>query len=226
MERIDINLDVFNKMKPLKKNVVHIHQNKLYKYSPESLNIVRTIDEFSSNPVFKSIAIPQAYLYDKQKYFGYIMKYYKKIYQVEQAIQNGLIKDIEKYALELLSIIEELNKLNLCYWDFHCGNILSNNKGHPFILDVDDMEYFPTNEDLHSQREYLSEFLLVIYLGKRKSIHSFAREDIIQKYFKNSTLEYLDTLGDLKEPVPRLPYCIIEELSDIDKRETIKSKIK
>lgn len=225
MDRIQINLDKFNKMKHLKKDIVHLHQNKIYKYSPESFEIVTTIDSFKSNPVFKSISVPTAYLYDKKRYFGYIMKYYQKLHQVEQAIQQGIIKDIEKYALELLSIIDELNKLNLYYWDFHYKNILSDSKGHPFILDIDDMEYLPSNEDLHSQREYLAEFLLNIYLNQRKSIHALARQDAIQKYFKDQTLTYIDTLGNLGKEAPELPYCIIEELHDIEKRDMIKSKL-
>lgn len=225
MEKIQISLDAFNKMKPLKKDIVHLHRNQIYKYSPETLEIVTAIDSFKSNPVFNHIAVPTAYLYDKKTYFGYVMKYYKKLHDVEEAIKKGIIKDIEKYALELLSIIEELNKLNLCYWDFHYQNILSDKKGHPFILDIDDMEYFPSNEDLHCQREYLSEFLLCIYLNQRKSVHAFARQEVIQKYFSDKTLMYIDTLGDLKEDAPQLPYCIIEELHDEDKREMIKSKI-
>ena len=225
MERIDINMESFMKMKQLKPTVIHIYKNKIYKRSPESLPIIETIDSLRHQPVFKQIAIPEAYLYDKKTYFGYVMQYYKKLHDVEEAIKKGIIKDIEKYALELLSIIEELNKLNLCYWDFHYQNILSDKKGHPFILDIDDMEFFPSNEDLHSQREYLSEFLLCIYLNQRKSVLAFARQEAIQKYFSDKTLMYIDTLGDLKEEAPPLPYCIIEELHDEDKREMIKSKI-
>ena len=225
MDKIQINFDKFSKMKALKKDIVHLHRNKVYKHSPETLEIVTAIDSFRNNPVFQHVALPTAYLYNKKQYFGYIMKYYKKLHDVEEAIKKGIIKDIEKYALELLAIIEELNKLKLCYWDFHHENILSDEQGHPFILDFDDMDYFPSNEDLHNQREYLTEFLLCIYLGKRKSVHSFAREEAIQKYFKEKTLMYIDTLGDLKEPAPDLPYCIIEELHNEDKRDMIKSKI-
>lgn len=225
MEKIDINLNSFMKLKPIKETVVHIHKNQIYKRSPESLHIVSAIDSFRKEPVFKHISVPEAYLYDKNIYFGYVMKYYKKLKQVNEAIKKGIIKDVEKYALELLTIIEELNRLNLCYWDFHFENVLSDKNGHPFILDIDDMEYYPSNEDLHSQREYLTEFLLCIYLDKKRSVHRFAREEAIQKYFRSKTLAYIDSLGNLQHPAPDLPYCIIEELQDIDKREMIKSKI-
>lgn len=225
MEKISINFDTFDKMKPLKKGIVHLHRNQVYKYSPETLEIVKAIESFQHKPVLKHLAVPKAYLYNQKIYFGYVMKYYKGLHNVEEAIKSGIIKDIEKYALELLRIVEELNKLSLFYWDFHSENILSDKKGHPFILDLDDIELIPTNEDLHNQREYLTEFLLCIYLNKRRSVHSFAREKIIQNTFKDSTLMYIDTLGDLKEPAPELPYCIIEELHDEEKRELIKSKI-
>lgn len=226
METINISIEEFNKMKKIKPDVVHLHRGQIYKHSPQSFDIIKAVDELRNEKPFQRIAVPSAYLYDKKGYFGYTMRYYKKLRQVEEAIAKGIIKDIEKYALELLAIIEELNKLNLCYWDFHYENILSDKQGHPFILDIDDIEYFPSNEDLHNQREYLTEFLLCMYLGQRKSVHSFAREEAIQKHFKDKTLMYIDTLGDLKEPVPELPYCIIEELQNEDKRDMIKSKIK
>ena len=226
MDRIKISMKKFNRMRPIKQGIVHYKNDKIYKHSPRTFDIVNAIDTLQDQEVFKYISVPTAYLYYKKKYFGYVMNYYKKLKQVEEAIKKGIIKDIEKYSLELLSIIEELNKLHLCYWDFHEENILSDEKGHPFILDIDDMEYLPSHEDLHNQREYLAEFLLCIYLNKRKSIHSFARETIIKQTFKDKTLMYIDSLGDLKEPVPELPYCIIEELQDIEKRELIKSNIK
>ncbi len=225
MDRIEINLDAFNKLKPIKKGIVHLHRNKLYKHSPDTLEIVTAIDSFRTNPVFQRIAAPTAYLYDKKQYFGYAMNYYRKLKQVDDAIKSGIIVDIEKFSLELISIIDELNKLNLCYWDIHYLNVLSDPKGHPFILDIDDIELIPSNEDLHDQRQYLTEFILSLYLGIDKSIHQLAREEVIQKYFKDKTLMYIDTLGDLKEPVPDLPYCIIEELHDQEKRDMIKSKI-
>lgn len=226
MERIDINMDAFMKMHQIKPTVVHLHKNKIYKRSPDTLPLINVIDSLRNEQPFKHISIPEAYLYEKETYFGYIMKYYKKLKQVNTAIKKGIIKDIEKFALELLQIVDELNKLDLCYWDFHFENILSDKQGHPFILDLDDMEYFPSNEDLHNQREYLTEFLLCIYLEKRKSVHAFARQEAIQKYFSDKTLMYIDSLGNLGVEAPELPYCIIEELQDQEKRDMIKSKIK
>ena len=60
MEKIQISLDAFNKMKPLKKDIVHLHRNQNYKYSPETLEIVTAIDSFKSKPVFNHIAVPTA----------------------------------------------------------------------------------------------------------------------------------------------------------------------
>lgn len=225
METIHISIEEFNKMKKIKPDVVHLHRGQIYKRSPQSFDIIKAVDELRNEKPFRHIAVPSAYLYDKKRYFGYAMKYYKKLRQVEEAIAKGIIKDIEKYALELLGIIDELNKLKMCYWDLHFENILSDQKGHPFILDLDDIELLPSKEDLHNQREYLTEFLLILYLGKRKSVYSYARDLTIQKYFSEKTLMYLDTLGNLTEPVPDLPFCIIEELQDREKRDMIKSKL-
>ena len=57
MEKIQISLDAFNKMKPIKKSVVHLYRNQLYKYSPETLEIVTAIDSFKTNPVFHHIDV-------------------------------------------------------------------------------------------------------------------------------------------------------------------------
>ena len=110
METIQISFDTFDKMKHLKTGIVHLHHKQVYKYSPETKDLITAIDSLKDQPVFQHIAIPTAYLYNKKEYFGYVMKYYKKLHQVEEAIKKGIIKDIEKYALELLSIIEESNK--------------------------------------------------------------------------------------------------------------------
>lgn len=225
MEKIDISMDKFMKMKKIKPKVIHLYMGKIYKHSPNSLSIIETIDALRTESVFKHISTPEAYLYDKQKYFGYIMKYYKKLKQIKEAEEKGEIRNIEKFAIELLLIIEELNKLNLCYWDFHSQNILSDKEGHPFILDIDDMDYYPTDEDLHNQRECLTEFLLYLYLDTDKPVHSFLKDEVIQQSFGTKTLTYIDTLGDLNKTPPELPYCIIEELRDKEKRDMIKSKI-
>jgi len=225
MDKIQITLQEFNQMNRLKDGVVHYKRDKIYKHSPSTLKIVKTIDSLGNQPVFQNIATPTAYLYNKKRYFGYVMKYYKKLKQVQEAIEKGIIEDIEKYALELLSIIEKLNKLNLCYWDFHDENILVDEQGNPYILDIDDMDYMPSKEDLHNQREYLTEFLLTIYLNKYKSVHAFANTEAIQYAFSDKSLNYIYSLGNLGKPVPELPYIIIKELKDKEKRDMIKSRI-
>lgn len=225
MDKIDINMDKFMKMKKIKPKVIHYHRNKIYKRSPQSLTIVKAIDSLKDEPVFKHISVPEAYLYDKQNYFGYVMKYYKKLKEIREAEAKGRIKDIEQFSIELLQIIDKLNNLNLCYWDFHSKNILSDKEGHPFILDIDDMDYYPTNEDLHNQREYLTEFLFYLYIDIDRPVQSFAKEEIIQHTFNGKTLKYIDQLGDLSKTAPDLPYCIIEELRNPEKRDMIKSKI-
>ena len=47
------------------------------------------------------------------------MEFNNKISLIKDAIYKGVIIDLNKFLLELLNIIEKLNSLNLCYWDFH-----------------------------------------------------------------------------------------------------------
>lgn len=225
MNKIEISIERFLRFPPLKPGIVHRHKNMVYKYSPNSLEIITAIENYRKEEVFKHMSTPKAYLFSKKTYFGYTMEYYKKLKKINSALNLGIIKDIEIYVLELLEIIEKLNSLNLCYWDFHNSNILSDEFGHPFIIDIDDMNYIPTHEDLHYQRQFLTEFLLNLYLEKNKDTISYYKEASIQKHFTSKTLRYLENLGNLGLDVPDLPYCIIEELSDKEKRDMIKSKI-
>lgn len=225
MNKIEISIEQFLRFPSIKPGIVHRHKNMVYKYSPNSLEIVVAIEAYRKEEVLKHISIPKAYLFSKKTYFGYTMEYYKKLKNINSALDLGIIKDVEVYALELLEIIKKLNSLNLCYWDFHNSNILSDEFGHPFIIDIDDINYIPTHEDLHYQRQFLTEFLLNLYLKKAKNTIGYYKDESIQKYFTPNTLKYLDNLGNLGLDVPDLPYCIIEELTDKEKTDMIKSKI-
>ena len=225
MNKIEISYARFLSFPALKNGVIHRHNGKLYKRSPESWAIVTAIEKYQKDPEFKSISVPKAYLFDKKVYFGYVMEYYKNLNKIKKAMELGIINDLEKYALELLSIIEKLNDLNMCYWDFHRGNILADEKGQPFIIDIDDINYLPSFEELHYQRQFLTEFLLNLYFDNNKSVASYPKIPIVQKCFSPKALAYLNKLGNLGENVPELPYCIIEELKDKEKRDMIKSKI-
>ena len=227
MQEIEITKKKFNRMKKIKKDAVHYRDNLIYKYSPESWPIMTTIEKFEKEPCFKHIATPKAYLMCEKQYFGYIMEYNKTISKINDAIQNGIITNLDVYILKLLEILENLNQIGIYYWDFHSENILSTQNGEPFILDIDGAEYLPDIEDLHNQREYLTEFLINLYLGTDNLffIHKPKWSWIGRKYLSRKSQDYIDILGNLSKPAPELPYCIIEDLKDKEKLSLIKKQL-
>lgn len=226
MERKEITYDEFMSYPKIKPGVVHIHEGIVYKHSPNSFEIISEIDRTKGNPLMKSISIPTHYLYTKEDYFGFTYQFNRDLHLIEDALYLGIIKDINTFISELLKIIEKLNKMNMCYWDFHRKNIYSNNEGNPFMIDVDDIKLNPKELNLYHQAKYLTEFILNIYLNQEKTVPEFRRNFAIQTYLSTESLAYLDSIVKRNGNRVELPYIIIDELSNPLKRELIKSKIK
>lgn len=226
METIQTDYETFMAYTPIKPGIVHLHQGLVYKNSPNSYEIVTAIEQSKTNPVFQHFSIPLAYLYIEDLYFGYIYQFNNQLHQVEDAEFLKIIKNTEDFAIKLISIIENLNSLNMCYWDFHRNNIFSDNFGNPFIIDYDDMKVSPNAVNKYHQAKYLTEYLLNLYLKQEKTLSQFLREPMIQRYFSDKTLEYIRNLISRTGECNELPYCIIDELSNPIKREVIKSRIK
>ena len=226
MQQIDIDLEKLVSYPAIKPGIIHWNGTDIYKHSPLSQPVLKHIENNLDNVVFKNLSTQKAYLYYQKKYFGYMMEFNNKISLIKDAIYKGVIIDLNKFLLELLNIIEKLNSLNLCYWDFHQKNIYANNDGKPFIIDVDDMIYNPNNEDLHDQRKYLSEFIIYLYFKKDLSTIKFARNEVIEHFFNKKTLDYLEDIGNISIPAPDLPYILLEEFHDEEKIRWIKRRIK
>ena len=226
MERKEITYDEFMSYPNIKPGVVHIHEGIVYKHSPNSFEIISELDRTKAHPVMKSISIPTHYLYTKDNYFGFTYQFNKDLHLIEDAIYLGIIKDINTFISELLRIIEELNRMNMCYWDFHRKNIYANKEGNPFMIDVDDMKFNPKELNLNYQAKYLTEFILNIYFNQEKTVPEYIRNFAIQTYLSTESLAYLDSIVRRNGSRIELPYRIIDELSNPSKREVIKSKIK
>lgn len=227
MQEIEITKRKFNSYKKIINGIVHCDENNIYKYSPTSWPIMTIIENNIDKEYFKNIATPKAYLICQKKFFGFVMDYNKTIIKISEAIKANRIENINKYIEKLLNIIEELNKIGIYYWDFHSGNIMVDENGNPFVLDIDGAEYIPEIDYLHSQREYLTEFLINIYLGKDDLffIHKPKWEWIGHKYMSKKSQDYINVLGNLCKPAPELPYCILEDFKDEEKLMLIKSQL-
>jgi hypothetical protein len=210
----------------IKPGIVHIHNGIVYKNSPNSKEIVTKIDECKAHPVFKHFSIPLAYLYIKDFYFGYTYKFKTDLHLVDDAETLGIIKNKEDFIKELFLIIEQLNSINLCYWDFHKYNIYSDNSGNPFFIDYDDIQYNPSSLNMYHQSKYLTEYILQLLLNQEKTLIQFLKDSTLMEYLSNNSKEYLESLKCRTDKQIELPYTILEDLSDKSRRELIKSKIK
>ena len=226
MNTIELSQERFLRFPSLKHGVVHIHNGNLYKYSPSSWGIVTTIEKYHHEEVFNHLSIPKAYFFNQKEYLGYVMEYYKKLKRIKEALKKGLIKDLNEYLFNLIVIVEKLNELNLIYWDFHDDNILVDEKGNPFIIDIDDIEIIPAVDEFYRQRRYLTEFILNMYFEDYRSFGVYLRNKELRNILSKKIITYMENLTTHAKPIPDLPYLLIEELKDDEKLQLIKRSIK
>lgn len=226
MQKAHITYEEFLSYLKIKPGVVHIKDSIVYKHSPNSEEIIKAIEESKTNPVFKHISIPLSYLYVKDLYFGFTYEFNTKLHLVDDAVSLGIITDKTLFIQQLFSIIEQLNEIDMCYWDFHKNNIFTDETGSPFLLDYDDMVLNPSPVNKYHQVKYLTEYILNLLLNQDKDIGKYIREPAIKQYLSSESTEYLEKLNKRTGEVCEFPYRILEELSCEAKKELIKSKIK
>ena len=224
MNKIEITPERFLTFPPIKPGIVHRHKKQLYKYSPASKNIITTIDKYKYEEVMKQVTSPTAMLYHQKRYFGYTMEYYKKLKRIREAIKSGRIKDINEYMLNLLTIIEKLNELNLIYYDIHDNNVLVDENGKPFLIDIDDIVTIPSIEDFYQQSQYLTEFILNVYLEEYKTLRVHISDKELRKILSQKVISYMENLTVIANPAPSLPYVLLDELKDKEKVLKLKNK--
>lgn len=226
MEEIQIDIDKFMSFQQIKPGIVHLHEGMIYKHSQGTEKLVTAIEKTKAHPVMKHITIPEAKLFIEDFYFGYAYQFKNKLRQVLDALYLGIIPNEESFVLELINIIEELNKLGFCYWDFHRNNIFSDEEGHPFLLDIDDIRTKTTGVNRYHQIKYLTEFILNIYLDTDKTLSQLMQQPFFRKYITENTITYIESLIKRNGNINELPFCIIEELSNPYKKELLKTIIK
>ena len=153
-----------------------------------------------------------------------IIEYYKKLKRIREAIKSGRIKDINEYMLNLLTIIEKLNELNLIYYDIHDNNVLVDENGKPFLIDIDDIVTIPSIEDFYQQSQYLTEFILNVYLEEYKTLRVHISDKELRKILSQKVISYMENLTVIANPAPSLPYVLLDELKDKEKVLKLKNK--
>lgn len=226
MRIINITEEEIAKMKVLKEDNVFLKGNFVYKRDSESEEIIKKIIELGNNPALDQLSKPLAILELQKQYYGYVMKYYKALQNVNDSIKNGTIKNLGDYFNELFMIVTKLNIIKLIYWDFHEGNILVDKNGKPFIIDLDDISDEDSDENLLEQKEYLSEFLLGTYLGQYKGFPAYFRNNALRDILNNEANEYLEGIYNRDMSIKDMPFVVLTELEDQDKTNALKLSLK
>lgn len=226
MKEIDITYDKFYSFKPLQKESVRKKGRFVYKYSPLTEHTVSRLYAKTEAKVLDHFSKPIAKLKCNGTYFGYIM-YFRRLKHIKEAIHSGNINLLSNFLLELIQMIEELNKMDLTYWDFHSNNILVDKKGSPFIIDIDDIEYKAAKDLLYRQIEYLIEFIFNVMLNNNYSLQKVLNSEALKGILNQNTLSYITNICNQEERQQLLlPYHLVEELKDKDKVQTLKRRIK
>lgn len=226
MRIINITEEEIAKTKVLKEDNVFLKGNFVYKRDSESEEIIKKIIELGNNPALDQLSKPLAILELQKQYYGYVMKYYKALQNVNDAIKNGTIKNLGDYFNELFMIVTKLNIIKLIYWDFHEGNILVDKNGKPFIIDLDDISDEDSDDNLLEQKEYLSEFLLGTYLGQYKGFPAYFRNNALRDILNSEANEYLEGIYNRDMSIKDMPFVVLTELEDQDKTNALKLSLK
>jgi hypothetical protein len=226
MRIINITEEEISKMRILKEDNVFLKGNYVYKKDTESEEIIKKIIELGNHPALDQLSKPQAILEMQKEYYGYVMKYYKALKNVNDAIKQGIITNLGDYFNELFMIVTKLNLINLIYWDFHEGNILCDKNGKPFIIDLDDISDETSDENLIEQKEYLLEFLLGTFLGQYRGYPVYFRNSALKDILNKEANEYLEGIYNRDMSIKDMPYSVLTELEDNDKTNALKLSFK
>lgn len=226
MKIINITQKDISKLHMLKDDNVFLKGNYVYKKDNESEEIIKKIIELGNHPALNQLSKPIAILELEKEYYGYVMKYYKTLKNVNEAIKQGIITNLGDYFNDLFMIVTKLNLINLIYWDFHEGNILCDKNGKPFIIDLDDISDEASDENLLEQKEYLLEFLLGTFLGQYRGYPVYFRNNALQDILNKEANEYLKGIYNRDMTIKEMPFAVLTELEDEDKTNALKLSFK
>lgn len=226
MSIIKITREELWEMEDIYNSNVYLKNGIIYKCDTESEQVIKKIHQLGNHPYLKQIVKPIDFLELEKEYFGYTMLYYNTIKKVNEAIKQGTIKNLGDFFDELFMIITKLNTLKLIYWDFHENNIFSDENGHPFIIDLDDIEQEPSDTNLLEQKEYLTEFLLGTYTEQYHGYYWYFKTTALKDILNKEANEYLEMIRNGDPTVKEMPYSVLTELEDQDKTNALKLALK
>ncbi len=200
----------------------YFDNDRLYKIFKSNIDVesrIEVIKIFLNNNIQGCPRLHE-FIYDCDKVVGYSMEYYKKIIPFSGKMRFEFVK---KKCLELLYLYMQLkNRYDLCYADFHNGNVCINNS-FILLLDVDSC-LIGKNINENITDKYLLDYILsVIYnvsffdceiyftQEERKTIRDelYKNDGDIIKIVKDIE-QFVSTVtkSDVKKVLKRIPYNI------------------
>ena len=200
----------------------YFDKDRVYKIFKSNINVeprIEVIKTFLNNNI-QGCPQLREFIYDCDKIVGYSMEYYKKIIPFSGKMRFEFVK---KKCLELLYLYMQLkDRYDLCYADFHNGNVCINNSSILF-LDVDSC-LIGKNINENITDKYLLDYILsVIYnvsffdceiyftQEERKTIRDelYKNDGDIIKIVKDIE-QFVSTVtkSDVKKVLKRIPYNI------------------
>ena len=200
----------------------YFDNDRLYKIFKSNIDVesrIEVIKIFLNNNIQGCPQLHE-FIYDCDKIVGYSMEYYKKIIPFSGKMRFEFVK---KKCLELLYLYMQLkDRYDLCYADFHNGNVCINNSSI-LLLDVDSC-LIGKNINENITDKYLFDYILsVIYnvsffdceiyftQEERKTIRDelYKNDGDIIKIVKDIE-QFVSTVtkSDVKKVLKRIPYNI------------------
>ena len=200
----------------------YFDKDRLYKIFKSNIDVesrTEVIKIFLNNNIQGCPRLNE-FIYDCDKIVGYSMKYYKKIILFFGQMRFEFVK---KKCLELLYLYMQLkDRYDLCYADFHNGNVCINNSSI-LLLDVDSC-LIGKNINENITDKYLLDYILsVIYnvsffdceiyftQEERKTIRDElhkSNDDTIKTVKDIEQFVSTVTKSDVKKVLKRIPYNI------------------
>lgn len=140
----------------------YFDRNRVYKIFKDNIDVESRIDvikQFLNNNIQGCPQLHE-FIYDYERIVGYSMEYYKRAIPFSGKMR---FKFVKKKCLELLYLYMQLkDRYDLCYVDFHNGNVCINNSSI-LLLDVDSCLLGKNINESITDKYLLDYILSVIY---------------------------------------------------------------
>ena len=180
---------------------LYINNDVIYKVFNKDIDVSKRVDIIDIFLRYNITGTPIIYdfIYDNNEIVGYAMKYYEKAKPLSQSMRFKFIKE---KCLELIDIYWNIkDNYNICYYDFHNGNININNH-NILLLDIDScIERTPETEEnsIKLLIEYIIEMIYKVFFFKFEPYYSKEERQIIRRFlYTNLNDKEIKSIEDLK----------------------------